>query len=381
MTGVRLTSDDVTRLNLAQRALLSPLDDEDPLAWQLRANCAVRQLVGADHSIFSLPGDSLPSLVTDDTDPTFPERFLGYCTGMERGEYRFNDPFVQRVGRARRAAGTGAYHELMLGSREVIRRSTAYQELFLPAGLTNLIGFSLPLPVGEATQFFSFEGPGAERRSERGLEVLRLLVPAFEAGVRIQLQRMAGRSTLASLFDRLGKAAAFYAADGTPLHRTEALSELLLTEPETERLREHVDLLARKLATGWRVPNKTTEPPKPSETWTCVTTAIAEYRLLGSYLASGPFGTEGVLVIIEPLRPLFPSAAELRARFGLTNREVQVALLLAEGLTDGALADRLALSPHTARRYSERVLRKLGLHSRAAVALTLLRDIHTSHPD
>jgi hypothetical protein len=27
MTGVRLTSGDITRLNLAQRALLSPLDD------------------------------------------------------------------------------------------------------------------------------------------------------------------------------------------------------------------------------------------------------------------------------------------------------------------------------------------------------------------
>ena len=65
--------------------------------------------------------------------------------------------------------------------------------------------------------------------------------------------------------------------------------------------------------------------------------------------------------------------AELTARFTLTAREAEAALLLAQGLTDAAIAQRLAISTHTARRYSERVLRKLGLHSRSAVAITLLR--------
>jgi hypothetical protein len=87
------------------------------------AACEPRRaaLVRADHSIFSLPAESAPSLITEDTDPAFPERFLDYCIGLERGEYRFRDPLVQRIGQARRAAGTGAYHELMLGSREAIR--------------------------------------------------------------------------------------------------------------------------------------------------------------------------------------------------------------------------------------------------------------------
>ena len=63
--------------------------------------------------------------------------------------------------------------------------------------------------------------------------------------------------------------------------------------------------------------------------------------------------------------------AELTARFALSRREAEVALLLARGMTDAAVAERLAISLHTARRYSERVLRKLRIHSRAAVALTL----------
>jgi DNA-binding CsgD family transcriptional regulator len=216
-------------------------------------------------------------------------------------------------------------------------------------------------------------GPGAERRGERGLGMLQLLIPAFEAGVRIQLERSAARAALASLFDRLGRAVAVYSAVGTPLHRTEALNALLLAEPEADRLREHVDVLARALAARLSVPSGTADPPDPADARARVTTGTADYRLLGSYLNADSFGNEAVLVLIERLQPLFSPVVDLRSRFALTVREAEVALLLAEGLTDGAIAARLDLSPHTARRYSERVLGKLGLHSRAAVAIILLR--------
>lgn len=53
-------------------------------------------------------------------------------------------------------------------------------------------------------------------------------------------------------------------------------------------------------------------------------------------------------------------------RFGLTDRELEVLEALADGLSTVELADRLELRPSTARTYIQRVLFKLGVHSRSA---------------
>lgn len=52
----------------------------------------------------------------------------------------------------------------------------------------------------------------------------------------------------------------------------------------------------------------------------------------------------------------------------LTPRERDVLRLVAEGLSDGDIAKRLVLSPHTVHRHVANILRKLDLHSRAAAA-------------
>ncbi|MGW5144841.1 protein kinase domain-containing protein [Rhodococcus koreensis] len=52
----------------------------------------------------------------------------------------------------------------------------------------------------------------------------------------------------------------------------------------------------------------------------------------------------------------------------LTKREGQVADLIAEGLTNQAIADRLVISPRTAQGHVEHILAKLGFTSRAQVA-------------
>jgi DNA-binding CsgD family transcriptional regulator len=67
-----------------------------------------------------------------------------------------------------------------------------------------------------------------------------------------------------------------------------------------------------------------------------------------------------------------PTTQELRIGFGLRGREPQVALLAAEGLSNVDIAQRLRLSAHTVRHYLERVLDRLGLHSRKALALRLM---------
>ncbi|MEO7477479.1 MAG: helix-turn-helix transcriptional regulator, partial [Gemmatimonadales bacterium] len=63
-----------------------------------------------------------------------------------------------------------------------------------------------------------------------------------------------------------------------------------------------------------------------------------------------------------------PTVPALRARFGLTSREAEVTLMLAAGARDRDIARALGISHNTARRHVEHSLRKLGIHTRAAVA-------------
>lgn len=63
--------------------------------------------------------------------------------------------------------------------------------------------------------------------------------------------------------------------------------------------------------------------------------------------------------------------AYLQDRYGLTTRELEVATLLAQGRTNTAIANALHISTHTARHHTQRVLRKLGVHSRAAAGAKL----------
>jgi DNA-binding CsgD family transcriptional regulator len=64
-------------------------------------------------------------------------------------------------------------------------------------------------------------------------------------------------------------------------------------------------------------------------------------------------------------------AAVLQDRYRLTDREVDVAHLLAAGRSNAEIAAALSISEHTSRHHTERVLAKLGVRSRAGVGAVL----------
>jgi DNA-binding CsgD family transcriptional regulator len=68
-----------------------------------------------------------------------------------------------------------------------------------------------------------------------------------------------------------------------------------------------------------------------------------------------------------PTGPTFPGPD------AITEREREVLALVADGLTDAQIADRLTVSPHTVHRHIANARTKLGVRSRAAAAATLAR--------
>jgi DNA-binding NarL/FixJ family response regulator len=73
----------------------------------------------------------------------------------------------------------------------------------------------------------------------------------------------------------------------------------------------------------------------------------------------------------HPANGEVPRRAYLQFEYGLTTREAEVALLLAEGRSNTAIAAELGISTHTARHHTQRVLAKLGVHSRAAAGAVI----------
>jgi DNA-binding CsgD family transcriptional regulator len=74
-----------------------------------------------------------------------------------------------------------------------------------------------------------------------------------------------------------------------------------------------------------------------------------------------------VLVSLDRVAFQVPAPDSIRARYGLTLRELQVASLLMHRLSNAEIARMLGISPHTARHHTESVLAKFGVRSREAL--------------
>jgi DNA-binding NarL/FixJ family response regulator len=69
----------------------------------------------------------------------------------------------------------------------------------------------------------------------------------------------------------------------------------------------------------------------------------------------------------------FPPPSDILSPIPLTRRERQILALVAQGLTARDVATRLGISPLTARKHRENLMRKLNLHSSAELTAYAVR--------
>jgi DNA-binding CsgD family transcriptional regulator len=187
---------------------------------------------------------------------------------------------------------------------------------------------------------------------------------ALSAGLATFGRLQLCRSTLGQAFDDVDTGMAIYRSDDhREVARNARWTAILVAEPERDRL---VELIGRRVRQAAGAAGNVRVDEE-------LELMGAGYRLVTSRAAAGTLLPEAaVLILVDRPGPGLPTTQELRITFGLRGREPQVALLAAEGLSNADIAERLRLSAHTVRHYLERVMTRLGLHTRKGLAVHLM---------
>lgn len=210
--------------------------------------------------------------------------------------------------------------------------------------------------------------------------MVRVLVPPFKAGISEWRRLAARRAELAALLDAIPEAVLMYDGSGGLVHANPRAAELF-GMPGSSGQGAQVWTAAQRIA--WSLAAAARRSGGAAGGMTSLATpAMREvradgriYRLQGT-LAAGwmPAGEAGVLVtaaseLVNPLTDI-----ELRARYSLSAREIEVARLVASGLSNQEVAERLGVSRFTARNHVERLLAKLGVGNRSRVGAILRNE-------
>lgn len=372
-----LAGSDLRHLESAQRTLLCPLEFPSTAKWCTAALAQVERLFQADRSMFVLPLEGRIRIFSESLDPWVRAAFQEVVEEMAPRGLRFTHPSLDDGDRQRRLKGievyTNAQVDRLSGGR--LSRSSFHHEVLEPAGVVHGSAMTTPLLLGDARLCIAHSRPKDDPFGETdGLELLSLLLPAFKAGVNAANSLQARRVSLAATVDQIARAVLVVDTDGREVHRSRGLRRMLEGDPEARDLLLEMQRLARQLGLLRRPTTKTSRLHPAAVGQVQVRTSRHSYELRGGYLAPGAFGrTASVLVQLERHTPVVPPVASLRERHGLTGREAEVARLLALGLSNREIAERLTLSPHTVRTHAQHVFQKLGLHTRKALALRLLQ--------
>ena len=359
------------------RALTRPLDFASDIDWRKAVLGPVKRLFEADKVSMILIGADTPS---------FSKEIDGDATRSYLDEAA---PLLAELDNERASSPPLIFdRERVWGPMlEDYYRSAYYNDYIRSIRAFDAIGMSIPVP-GDVTAstighhlLCHHDRPHPEGFGRDALAILEMLYPAFEAGIRTWQEDQAQERSLRSTLDRSGARIGIYSPKGRRLHQTPALTEVLMTDPQSEKVVEASAEVARTLSQIQKCssPGVFRMPALPEEERPVryVKTPLATYRLTATVAPRRLAGSAPLVLVVADLLSRhvqpgevkdIPNPETLQRDFSLTKRQAEVARLLALRYTNQEIADTLEISPHTARHHTQAVLEALGVSSRREVA-------------
>lgn len=362
-TRATLSDAQLRRLRSAQQTLLAPFDHSSLSGWRVAVVREVASALGGDVGAFQLhlPGE---------------DREVGVGVPQDHlGQWVDHLPDLP--------AGFDL-HERMLQVRVGTRFTTwgrhlewFYDTPYFNEFLVNVGGFDplaitapAPGPAGNANVRIHHSTMTGPRFGAEELLMARLLHPAFEAGVAMAVRVARSRSSLIASLDAQRDGSLVFDFSGRLLLQNRAVTQ----SAPTAGGESAIAAAARAMVLGLGS-TEVHDALLPRHTIRTVRHIDADYRLTATVLGEGIFALRPVvLVTVSRCDRSLPDRARLKERFGLTRRQAEVALLLAQRMTDREVAERLCISHYTARGHAEAVMAKLGVHNRREIAPVLEND-------
>ena len=344
----------------ALRELLAQRSGERVEVWRQSVLHSLRILTGSDKAILVVRTAAGPSAYGEDVSQDLLSAYVS----------RFADLDRSRAAAAQHGLEVWSLSQLWPPGE--LERSKYYQSFAAPNRLHETVGVTLQFasPRAEVCLVFHKTGRGLLAVTEHRRELLGLLLEPIRVGFGVDLGVADPIPQMSSLIDVTGQALALYGLDGRELTQNPVMRRILAQDNERDALLEQIRGVARSvlacLANGGEPRGRTHR--QADGTRREVATSQAAYRLRGNLVGRNALG-HGTAILVSLDRVAFqvPAPDSIRARYGLTLRELQVASLLMHRLTNAEVARMLGISPHTARHHTESVLAKFGVRSREAL--------------
>ena len=361
--------DDAQHLELLERAVtiaLSPFDYADSTAWGDALTAALCSLADAIAGVYALPGVPVRwrAVTYDGT------------TDCRTGCWRLHDEASERVYQS----GT---RDLVLWARDDLAAGNAQHPSPVSGGATCTVGVRVRAADGAVAAVCVHRDPALGAAPQYLLAALRAIAPAFRAGVGAWAGSVASRSNVARMLDSLAEPALMFDVGGTLVHANPAAArptsglDATRLEEEAQRVAWALGAVARRRSQA-RSPIGRAAHDAPSDLQSVRRLQIGAvvYCLRGSIVGEQLLGAEPAVLVTVTTATAEPMTDDtLRTEFGLTAREIEVARLMAEGLSNSEIAARLGVKFFTARNHVERTLAKLGVSSRHRVGPLLRNEL------
>ncbi|HUQ81866.1 MAG TPA: LuxR C-terminal-related transcriptional regulator [Gemmatimonadaceae bacterium] len=349
-------------LELLERAVtvaLSPFDYTDVTTWGDALTLALCTLAGARAGAYLLPGTTVRwrALSIDETTGT-------------GASWTLHDEATERLNDAR-------VPELVVWARDDLATRDAK---LAPSAARGTIGIRVRSLDGSVAAVCIHRDRSRAPASVHLLSAFRAIAPAFRAGIGAWTSAIASRANVSRMLDSLVDPALMFDVAGAIVHANPAAQQLT-SSTSSARLRDEAQRVAWALGALARRRNQSragcragTETPSDAQSERQVHVGATVYRLRGSIVGEQLLGSDPAVLVTITSAAVEPMTDDtLKAEFGLTAREIEVARLMAEGLSNNEIAGRLGVRFFTARNHVERTLSKLGVASRHRVG-PLLRN-------